>query len=180
MLERVSATFVQRWAHRARVVEAMTLLTAAGAAQKWVPMPRWSFVLGRPGQVPAAWLGRRIEDLPSEGADRVEYRTVLAVRRAARALPWKPTCLAEATAGQVLLRQAGQPGIVALGLQSGSDHRDGRWRAHAWLLGRHGALLGGQAATGFTATTVYQTVGGLDAADVVVLPGWTWTHHDGS
>lgn len=90
-----------------------------------------------------------------------------AVRAASRAVPWTPRCLAEATAGQILLRRAGHPGVVVIGLR---PTETGSWDAHAWLLGRHGALTGGRAAAGFTATTVFEVPGGLRAADVELGP----------
>jgi hypothetical protein len=80
-------------------------------------------------------------------------------------LPFEPSCLAQATAGQVMLRRRGQPGVVVIGLRpptaaspvaefpTGED-RD-RWGAHAWLMGSAGALTGGPAAEGFTAINVF-------------------------
>jgi hypothetical protein len=53
--------------------------------------------------------------------------------------------------------------VVVIGLRRQDD---GPWDAHAWLLGRRGALTGGPAAQGFTATTVYEHPGGLRAAEV--------------
>lgn len=83
--------------------------------------------------------------------------------RASAALPWSPSCLAEAAAAQVLLRQAGESGVVVIGLRR---QEGGGWDAHSWLLGRRGALTGGPAAQGFTATTVYERPGGLRAVEV--------------
>ena len=88
-----------------------------------------------------------------------------AVRRGSHWLPWSPTCLAEATAGQVMLRRRGGSGVVVIGLRK--DPEDpATWQAHAWLLGRRGALTGGPAATGFTATTVFIQPDGLRATEV--------------
>jgi len=142
------------------------LLAAAGAAQRWVPMPRWSQVLGRVTPVPPQWLGRRNPALGVRVADVEERRVAVAVRRAARALPWRPTCLAEAVAGQVLLRQAGSSGVVVIGLRRPDDPAADRWDAHAWLLGRAGALTGGPAAAGFTAAPVFEVPGGLRAVEL--------------
>ncbi len=61
-----------------------------------------------------------------------------------------------------MLRRRGKPGVVVIGLRSA----DGEWDAHAWLLGERGALTGGIASEGFTATTVFEVPGGLKAADV--------------
>ncbi len=65
----------------------------------------------------------------------------------------------------MLLRQYRAPGVVVIGLRP-VPQPGARWDAHAWLLGRRGALTGGPAATGFTATTVYEVAGGLSAAAV--------------
>ena len=93
-----------------------------------------------------------------------------AVRRGSHWLPWSPTCLAEATAGQVMLRRRGGSGVVVIGLRK--DPEDpATWQAHAWLLGGKGALTGGPAAAGFTATTVFEVPGGLPATAVELEAG---------
>lgn len=153
------------WRHRGRVLQAMVLVSAAGAAQKWVPMVKWSRVLGEHGAVPAAWRGHAIEALPASRDTEVENQVAGAIRAASRHLPWKPTCLAEATAGQVMLRRRGAPGVVVIGLRPGPTGQ-AKWDAHAWLLGTRGALTGGPAAKGFTATTVFEVADGLRADDV--------------
>lgn len=141
------------------------LLVLAAAAQRWVPMRRWSWVLGRTAAVPESWRGARIESLPVRSASLAEQRVLRAVRRASALVWWSPRCLAEATAGQVLLRQLGEPGVVVIGLRPSPDG-GAPWDAHAWLVGRTGAITGGPAARGFTATTVFQVAGGLQADEV--------------
>ena len=167
--------FRRRWAHRLLAIEAIGLLALAAGAQRWVPMPRWSSVLGRPGAVPDAWKSHRIAALPLRAGDTIEVRVARAVRAASRVVPWSPRCLAEATAGQVLLRQLGAAGVVVIGLQPPDPDATpvqprrrghGPWAAHAWLLGRSGALTGGPAAKGFTATTVFEVPDALTAVDV--------------
>lgn len=148
------------------MVEAASLLALAGAAQRWVPMVRWSALLGQHQRVPDSWLDGRIVALPVRAATPVESRVAGAIRRGSRRLPWEPTCLAQATTGQIMLRRRGEPGVVVIGLRP--VHVDGvtDWQAHAWLLGRRGALTGGPAATGFTATTVFIRPDGLRATEV--------------
>ena len=118
----------------------MPLLVAAAAAQKWLPMTRWSRILGTPGEVPSQWMGQRIEILPSRAGSTREQQVADAIRSGVHWLPFEPTCLAQATAGQILLKQFGQPGVVVIGLRPNPDSATGRWDAHAWLLGRSGAL----------------------------------------
>lgn len=149
----------------AGTLEAMTLVSLAAAAQKWLPMAQWSRALGIAMPVPPSWTGRTVAQLPTVAATPVERLVAGHVRRATKLLPWTPTCLAQASAGQVMLRRRGQPGVVVIGLRPGSVP-DERWGAHAWLLGAKGALTGGPAARGFTPTTVFQAVGGMSAADV--------------
>ena len=145
----------------------MVLLAVFGLAQRGVPMRWWSPVLGRMAAPPASWGASRVEHLPARVGSRLEWSVARAVRRAGRALPWSPTCLAEAAAGQVMLRQYRAPGVVVIGLRP-TAVPGARWDAHAWLLGRRGALTGGPAAAGFTATTVYAVAGGLSASAVVL------------
>jgi hypothetical protein len=159
---------VVRWMHRVRVAEAMMLLGLASIAQHWIPMPRWSSILGKAAAVPSAWQGEPIDALPLGSATPAEAKAVKAIRSASRRVPWKPTCLAEATAGQLLLRQLGAPGVVVIGLRARDEVTSAGWDAHAWLLGRHGALTGGPAARGFTATTLFEVAGGLSASEVDV------------
>jgi hypothetical protein len=162
----------RRWAHRVRVVEAVVLLVLAAVAQRWVAMTRWSGVLGQSAAVPSASRGQAISELPARAASAAEWHAMVAVRRARRMVPWSPRCLAEATAAQVLLRQLGEPGVVVIGLRRPDDHIAGQmWDAHAWLMGRHGALVGGPAAEGFTATSVFEVPGGLHAVDIELEPG---------
>lgn len=84
-------------------------------------MRRWSAALGRPAPVPAAWLGQRTHGWARRAAvDRdgqVEHAVAFAVRRAAGRLPFRSSCLAEAFAGQVLLRRRGCGGVVVIGLR---------------------------------------------------------------
>ena len=160
------------WAHRGRVVEATVLMVVGAAAQKWVPMPRWSGVLGDHAGVPHAWRGQSVTELPESAGDDVERAIAIAVDRALAHLPAQPSCLAQAFAGQAMLRRRGRGGVVVIGLRRGATG-DGRWDAHAWLLGREGALTGGPAAAGFTATTVFETSGGLHGTDVHLDAGTT-------
>lgn len=163
-------TIARRWRHRGLTVEAMALLTVTGALQKWVPMTKWSPLLGAHGPVPEAWHGSTVVRLPARAATAEERRVAVAIRSGAARLPWHATCLAEATTGQVLLRQLRQSGVVVIGLRVTEAPP---WDAHAWLLGRAGALTGGPAARGFTATTVFEVPGGLQAQDVDVVSSLT-------
>lgn len=86
-----------------------------------------------------------------------------AVRNACLRLSWEPTCLSQAATGQLMLRRRGGAGVVVIGLR---PQFGAQWQAHAWLLGKRGALTGGRAADGFTAATIYQFPGGLQALDV--------------
>lgn len=148
------------------------LLTLGSALQRWVPMRRWSRALGRPGAVPERWRNRAVAALPARWASPEERAVTVAVRRARRLVPWNTSCLAEAFAAQVLLRQAAAPGVVVVGLRApdggvpADRPTEGGWPAHAWLLGRHGAITGGPAAAGFTPISVFEVPGGLEAARI--------------
>lgn len=159
-----------RWAFRVVAVEAIVLVHLTAALQKWVPMRRWSRLLGRPAAVPETWRGRVVEGLAAGWSDRGERRVARAVATAVRVLPWEPSCLAQAAAAQILLRQQGRSGVVVIGLRPGGDGSPtgSPWSAHAWFVGRQGALTGGPAAEGFTATTVFEVPGGLTAEEVVM------------
>lgn len=145
----------QAMGRRLRVVEAMALLTIGGALQRWWPMRQWSRALGIQQAVPPTWLSKPVTRLPTRAVDRTERVVALAVRRGSHWLPWEPSCLAQAFAGQVMLRRRGTSGAVVIGLRRPENPTVSTWDAHAWLLGSDGALTGGPVAHGFTATTVY-------------------------
>jgi hypothetical protein len=150
----------------------MVWIPVGAALQRWVPMPRWSGLLGDTAEVPDDWRGRTVTRLPRRTADAAERRVARAIERATELLGGRPTCLAQATAGQMMLRTRRRAGVVVIGLRRAEDP-EADWRAHAWLLGRRGVLCGGAAAAGFTATTVFEVPGRSTAAAVDLTPGET-------
>lgn len=161
---RVGGATARRWRGRGRVAQAVSLLIVAGAAQRFVPMPRWTRFIGDPGDVPEQWTPGHEAALPVRSGDIIEERVRRAIRRAGARLPWTPSCLAEATAGQIMLRRRGRCGVIVVGLRATTGGEP--WESHAWLLGAAGALTGGPAAYGFTAVTVFEVPGGLQAGEV--------------
>lgn len=162
----MASTLGRRLRARARVLEAMALVSATAAAQRFIPMTKWSFALGDAAQVPETWRGRNSPAIPRRASSTIETQVVGAVNAASRRLPWKPSCLAEAGAAQVMLRRRHAPGVVVIGLRP--SEQDSKWDAHAWLMGRAGSLTGGPAANGFTAVTVFEVHGGLTAREIAV------------
>lgn len=165
--------FAARTLGRFRTAEALLLLVLVAGVKRVAPMRYWAFLLGRPRPVPDGWRGRAVERLGRAGpATEPERLVVQAVRRAVRRLPWRPSCLAQAVAGQVMLRRRGSAGVVVIGLRP--DSVDGVGRdgapAHAWLLGPSGPMLGAAASTGFTPVTVFETSAGVRAQDVPLEP----------
>ena len=78
------------------------LLAAAGAAQRWLPMTRWSRLMGRVGAPPATWRGERIEELPLRWATIERAQGRQGDRRPpAGSSRGSRRCLAEATRGTV-------------------------------------------------------------------------------
>ncbi len=166
---RAGGSTLRRWRGRLAIVEAALWITVASVLRRWVPMPRWSGLLGRATGVPAAWSAQAVTRIPVRSSDAVERRVARAVERAAELLPGSASCLATATAGQVMLRTRRRSGVVVVGLRRPERAGDD-WDAHAWLLGGRGALSGGPAARGFTATTVFEVPGGRRAASVDLTP----------
>lgn|GEM_PF-322744 len=143
-----------KWRHRARVVEAMALITAATTVRRLLPMPRWSRLLGESKTV------RAVFDTPGD-ASRFPFaqspgdRTIArAIRSAGSRMPYDPRCLDRATAGQLMLRRRRRSGVVVIGLAPGG-HSDEKWGAHAWLVGASGVLTGGAEARSFTAASCF-------------------------
>jgi hypothetical protein len=122
-------------------------------------MPRWAFLLGSAHEVPEDWGHNPVGALPVQAATPVERQVAVAARRASSRLHGEPSCLAEALAAQLMLRRRGEPGVVVIGLRRRAvEGPREQCDAHAWLLGREGALIGAGAARGFTPATLY-TVG---------------------
>ncbi|MGV1006155.1 MAG: lasso peptide biosynthesis B2 protein [Candidatus Nanopelagicales bacterium] len=159
-----------RLRRRAANGEALVLLVAGSAAQRWLPFARWGRVLGQPTAVPQTWRGRPIAAPPPLSHLRRERAVAVTVRRAAVQLPWQPSCLAQATAGQLMLRRRGMPGVAVLGLRA-AVRPDGEMDSHAWLLGLGGAITGAREAVGFTPVSVYQVPGSATARLLAVADG---------
>lgn len=155
---------IRRWRSRARIAQAMALVTIASALQRWIAMPKWARVIGEMREVPPDWKGAQVVALRSSAATMTEHRVASAISRACEILPGEPRCLAQAVAGQIMLRRRKEPGVVVIGLRRAESATG--WEGHAWLLGAHGALTGGPAANGFTPTTVFAPIG----VEVPALP----------
>lgn len=139
-----------------------------------MPFKRWSGILGTVTPVPAEWAGKVSPALPQKAANVIERNVALLIRSASQHLPWEPSCLAQATATQILLRRRHSGGVVVIGLRKNvapplSEYSKVEWMAHAWLLGLEGALSGGPAAEGFVATTLFTLPHGLQPTDVAAL-----------
>ena len=158
----------RNWRDYMRAGEALWLLVVFAAAQRWIPMAWWSGLLGRNTGVPKHWQGMKAATA-IQNLGVVEERAVaIAIRRACRRLPFQPTCLAQASAGQVMLRHRGRSGVVIIGLRLDPISTAKTWEAHAWLLGESGAITGGENAHGFTPTNVFEVPCGL-SIDKVLL-----------
>lgn len=168
MDDRLRSTPMRRWRARGRIAEAAVYLGVFSVAQRAVPMKLWSWVLGHPESLPQELGTERIRALRSLKCEKVSWQTHRGVTRAAERLPWNPSCLAQAAAGQSMLRSRGRAGVVVIGLRKVEDQQP--WSAHAWLLAADGAITGGREAHGFTPTTVF--VPKKISTDFHQLPVW--------
>jgi hypothetical protein len=123
-------------------------LAAASVLRRLLPMPRWAWLVGRPGVAPAEVRPQA----PRPGRDR---DVALALRSADRRLPWPTTCLDRAVAGQLLLRRRGRPGTLVIGL----DRADVTAVPHAWLMAGDAVLVGGEVMGGYVPTTAFTVTG---------------------
>ena len=149
-------------------LEALWLLFVFSFAQRCIPMSWWYGVLGCSTHVPKHWQGvKRATTIP-RGIVVEEREVTVAIRRACGKLPYGPTCLAQASAGQIMLRHRGRSGVVVIGLRRGPLPTGRNWEAHAWLLGEGGAITGGENAHGFTPTNVFEIPCGLSADEIIL------------
>lgn len=115
---------------RFRTLEAAAMLTLVSAALRTLP---FRLVVRCCGDLDAS--------VPSP--DRVQSREAAAVSRAilraARHLPWRPSCLRRAVAGRLMLNRRGIPATLFLGVTTGDG---GVVEAHAWLCAGSVAVAG--------------------------------------
>lgn len=113
-------------------------------------MTRWGHLIGQPGRPSAP-------QAPSAAAETSETAQRLArtIERACQILPYTPSCLAQAFAGQRILIGQGHPGEVVIGLQRGQT---GQWPAHAWLILDGHTITGGGVAEQYFPATTYRVV----------------------
>jgi len=81
----------------------------------------------------------RPQSTPSVAGRVAPERIAWAVTTASR-YAFKPTCLVRAITAQLLLRRAGHPAELYIGV---SKEENGRFRAHAWVEGSGSVIIGG-------------------------------------
>ncbi|MFY8106631.1 MAG: lasso peptide biosynthesis B2 protein [Elstera sp.] len=130
-----------RWQHRARVLEALALLSLAWLAVRLLPF-----------RVIAPWLGQLhpphavLPESIGTGETQQAMAVKAALRAAMRRLPWTSTCLMQSLAGRLMLGRRGVPSLVRLGVARGNAPE----RAHAWLIASGIDVSGGESAADFT------------------------------
>jgi len=160
------AHFILNWRDYISTLEALVLLIVFGVAQRFIPMSWWSGFLGRSVRVPEHWQGVTGASTKQSLSVVEEREVAIAIGRACQRLPFSPTCLAQASAGQGMLRHRGRSGVVVIGLRRNPISTAKSWEAHAWLLGVCGAITGGKQAEGFTPTNVFEVPYGLLADEI--------------
>ncbi len=138
----------------------VTLLVAIGSLlQKFVPISQWS-----------NWLGA-VESVPS-GLSDIDYSQRIsgkagelssAISKASELLPWTPSCLAQAFAGQQVIRRSGESGIVVIGLRPRKKKSTKTWPAHAWLIYQGQIITGGAVSHRYFPASAH-VIGDRDAA----------------
>lgn len=159
---------MRNWRDYTSAAEALWLLVLFSIAQRFIPMSWWSGVLGCSAQVPKHWQEVKRSSPIQRERTIEELEVAIAIRRASGRLPYRPTCLAQAAAGQIMLRHRERSGVVVIGLRQNPLSASKNWEAHAWLLGESGAITGGENAHGFTPTNVFEIPYGL-SADKILL-----------
>lgn len=114
---------------RLRVLEALVLVLVGRVLRRWVPMRRWSRLLG-------ATCVPTVEVVPAvlEGREALVARAVTAAAHRVDG-----NCLEQAFAGSLMLRLRREPAVVVIGL----DRADPASPPHAWLVGSSGGVVVG-------------------------------------
>lgn len=140
-------TVFSLWA-LATLLKVTTLLFVGAFLQKFVPMTRWGHLLGTPGKPD------RTSHSTSETTVPTEVRSLeKSLRQGVRLLPFTPSCLAQAFAGQRMLMSKDIPGTVTIGLRREGTHN---WPAHAWLHAGNRVITGGGVGDVYFPTTSYR------------------------
>lgn len=130
-------TYLQRfktltWSQRRLLLEAYLWLGLARAAVLTLPFQRIMRALGQTTQAPAPQPAP--QTLP-------ELRQIAwAIHTISSRTPWHSNCLAQALAGQIMLRRRGMASTLYLGVQN--DGTAG-FTAHAWLRSSDLIVTGG-------------------------------------
>lgn len=136
---------MSRTVHRLRVVEAAMALSVVGVMLAVLPFRIVARLAGRVEPSGQA--------CPPPTADAAASAVGRAVEAAARRLPWRPACLAQALTASLMLRRRGVPSHLCIGVAAG----EGRgFEAHAWLTAAGGTVCGGAAAEGFTPIAAFR------------------------
>jgi hypothetical protein len=120
------------------VVRMVALVGLGSILQRFVPIAWWAGLLGHPTVVPDGLPLRKTNGKP-EG---IAAEITRAIANACEILPWSPSCLAQAFAGQRALHRRGHAGIVVIGLRPRRNTHERNWPVHAWLIA-HGHILTG-------------------------------------
>ncbi len=117
-------------------LRSIPLVIAGSLLQKFVPMTKWGHLIGAVHAVPQEIRSHAGPDHLSEDAARLAK----AIARSGTVLPWTPSCLAQAYAGQRILRSQGKHSAVVVGLR---PEGSAQWPAHAWLISGGEIITGG-------------------------------------
>ena len=135
------------------LVRAWSLLIAGTILQRAVPMTWWGRLMGTPVAVSVS------VPVASSGPKNAHFGHMdvkNAIHRASRKLPWTPTCLAQAFAGQRILLSRKTAGEVFIGLKPEGDTD---WPTHAWLTHQGETLTGELEEKNYFPATVYRVLG---------------------
>ncbi len=112
------------------------LIIFGALLQKFVSIVRWGHFLGTAGPVPHQVKSVTHSESLSGNARQIRE----AISMACELLPLAPSCLAQAFAGQRVLKSRNIPGIVIIGLR---PRKKTAWPAHAWLITEGTIVTGG-------------------------------------
>ncbi len=141
----------------------LPLIIIGSILQNVVPMTRWGHLIGEVHRVPKELKSIRYRsELTGESASIAK-----AIARACSLVPWTPSCLAQAFAGQRILRSRKRPGAVVVGLRPESATE---WPAHAWLITDGQIITGGAISHQYFAASVHSFGNPLSALQPTSIP----------
>ena len=134
------------WQDRLLLLEALTTLSLASLAIRFLPFRRVVAAVGR---------GRSNRTVAREERDVVIRRVVWSLDACANRVPWRALCFQRGLAAHLMLRRRGLDSLLHYGVANAPA---GALRAHVWITQGGDFVVGGEEASAFTCLATFPSM----------------------